>query len=438
MMIKSPYPHQVEAKDFLIQKKRAILADEMGAGKTHAAILAMNALKGKRLIVCPASLKLNWQKEIRQVSNDPVLIIEGKKWGKVPKNAWVIMNYDILKNHIESIKKSKFKVVTFDEAHFAKSINNNGHGGSKRARYFIQVANLIDYVFLLTGTPITNKTKDVFNLLKAVKHPLSKNFKTFANRYCNPEFNGFGWSYDGASHQQELHERLQPFMMRRLKEDLLDLPEKTRTFLPVDVNVKEYELKVEEYMKKRGRLKERFEHLVYLNAMRHILAKEKTKHTIQLVQNLLEQHEPVVVFTNYTEVVERICEKFPHAVTVVGKNTLKERQQAVDDFQTGKTNLIVCNLVAGGTGITLTRAKNEIINDLNWNPADHIQAEERIYRIGQNNRVNIYYVYAEQTIDEYMTTLLEEKLLNINQIIDDKEEGFLNEVILSFEKNKKV
>lgn len=433
MSLRTPYPHQLEAVTFLLTKKRAILADEMGAGKTMSAILAMDTLKGKRLIVCPASLKLNWAKEIRLISNDPIVLVEGKKWGKIPKNAWVILNYDILKNHIDVIKKSKFKVVAFDEAHYAKSINNNGYGGSKRARYFIQVANAVEYAFLLTGTPIPNKTKDIFNLLKAVKHPLSKNFKRFAERYCAPTFNGFGWNYDGSSHQEELNEKLKPFMLRRLKSELLDLPPKTRTFLPVAVNVNAYEAKVKEYMQNRSRLKERFEHLVYLNAMRHILAKEKIKHTIQLIENLREQGEPVVVFTNYNAVVTAICEKFNDAVTVVGENTLQERQRAVDDFQSGKAHLIVCNLIAGGTGITLTRAKHAIIQDLDWVPSTSLQAEERIYRIGQNEHVNIDYVYVPNTIDDYMANLLEGKLQNINQIIDDKQEGFLDEVIMLFQ-----
>jgi len=430
---RKPFKHQLEAASFLLKKKRAILADEMGLGKTSSAILAMNKIKGKRLIVCPASLKLNWKKEIGLFSDDEIVLINsGKKWRKLKGNVWVIMNYDLLKSHIDQIKKSKFKVVAFDEAHYAKSINNNGYGGTKRARYFIQVANNIEHVFLLTGTPITNKTKDIFNLLKAIKHPLSNNFKKFAKRYCNPTFNGFGWSYDGSSHQHELNKKLQPYMLRRLKEEAIDLPDKVRNFIPVEIKVKEYEKKVNEYMSKRASLETKHEHLVYLNAMRHILAKEKVHHTIKLARNLLDQERPVVIFTNYNAVVEKIKEAFPEAVTVTGSDSEKERQQAVDNFQHGKSDIIICNIIAGGVGITLTRAKNELVNDFEWTPTSHLQAEDRIHRLGQKESVVIDYIYSENTVDEKMATLLEEKLININKIIDDKDEGFIEEVMKWF------
>lgn len=432
---RKPFSHQLEAASFLLDTKKAILADDMGSGKTASSIFALNSIKGRKLIVCPASLKLNWKKEIKAVSNEPINIISNQKWIKPVRNSWTIINYDILGNHMEEIKKNDFVAVAFDEAHFCKKVDNHGKPTSKRAKFFIRIANQMEFVFLLTGTPISNKTKDIFNLLKAIKHPLSKDFKSFAQRYCDPKFNGYGYSYDGSSNQEELNRELQGYMMRRLKKDLLELPNKVRSFIPVEINHNEYNHKVDEYMLKRNGLKGKHEHLVYLNAMRHILAKEKIKHTEALIEDLLDQNEPVVVFTNYNVVVNELCKKFPQAVTIVGKNSEEERQKAVNDFQSGKTNLIICNLIAGGTGITLTRAKNEIIQDLDWVPSTSLQAEERIYRIGQNDNVNIYYAYAENTIDEKMALLLEEKLLNINKIIDDNDEGFLDEVINWLELN---
>jgi len=431
---RKPFPHQLEAADFLKRNKKVILGDEMGLGKTTSTIVAMKEIKGAKLIVCPASLKLNWQKEIllNYEGEEVILINSGKNWKKPKKGQWVIINYDILKNYLNEIKKTNFSVVAFDEAHYCKSINNNGHGGTKRARSFIQVANSIEHVFILTGTPITNKTKDIFNLLKAIKHPLSKNFKEFAKRYCNPEFNGFGYTYDGSSNQEELNERIKPYMMRRKKEELLQLPDKIRNFIPVEVNVHEYNRKVKEYMDQRGTFQKKNEHLVHLNAMRHILAKEKTKHTIKLIENLMDQDRPVVVFTNYTSVVQSIKEKFPHAVTVTGSDNEKEREEAIQGFQKGKKDLIICNLIAGGVGITLTRSCNTIINDMDWNPANHLQAEDRTHRIGQNQSVIAEYVYAHGTFDDKIAELLEAKLININKIIDNTEEGFIDEVIKWF------
>lgn len=430
---RSPFKHQLEAADFLLTMKKAILADDMGAGKTFSTILALHSIKGKKIIVCPASLKLNWKKEIRLVSNAEVNIIEGKKWIKPSRDSWTIINYDILGNHLENIKKGNFLAVAFDEVHYCKSVNSKGRADSKRARYFLQISNQMEFSFLLTGTPISNKTKDIFNLLKAVKHPLSKKFKEFAQRYCAPEFNGFGWSYEGSSNQEELNKEIQPYMLRRLKSELLELPEKTRSFIPVDIDKKVYEEKVDEYVQKRGSFNNRGQHLMYLNAMRHNLAKEKVPHTIKLAENLIEQNKPVVIFTNYTFVVEEFKKRFKQAVTITGANKKEERNEAVEKFQKGDTNIIICNLVAGGVGLTLTNAKNMLINDFDWTPSNHLQAEERIYRIGQTRDVVIEYVYGEGTFDEKMADMLEEKIININKIIDDNEEGFLDGVIGWFE-----
>lgn len=429
---RTPFSHQIEAASFLLENKKAILADDMGAGKTFSTILALNSIKGKRIIVCPSTLKLNWKKEIQLVSKDEIHIIEGKKWLKPSRSSWTIINYDILGNHLENIKTSNYNAVVFDEVHYCKAIDNRGRADSKRARFFLRIANQTEFAFLLTGTPISNKTKDIFNLLRAIKHPLSKQFKEFAQTYCAPEFNGFGWSYEGSSNQEELNKELQSIMLRRLKSELLELPEKTRSFIPVDIDKRTYMNKVQEYMTGRGGFKHRGQHLMYLNAMRHTLAKEKVPHTIKLAENLLDQNKPVVIFTNYTFVVNEFKKRFKQAVTITGEDSKEARNQAVDDFQSGKTNIIVCNLVAGGVGLTLTAARNMLINDFDWTPSNHTQAEERIYRIGQTQDVVIEYVYSEGTFDEKMATMLEEKIVNINKIIDDSDEGFIDGVIKWF------
>jgi SNF2 family DNA or RNA helicase len=156
---RTPFSHQIEAASFLLENKKAILADDMGAGKTFSTILALNSIKGKRIIVCPSTLKLNWKKEIQLVSKDEIHIIEGKKWLKPSRNSWTIINYDILGNHLEDIKKSSYNAVVFDEVHYCKAIDNRGRANSKRARFFLRIANQTEFAFLLTGTPISNKTK---------------------------------------------------------------------------------------------------------------------------------------------------------------------------------------------------------------------------------------------------------------------------------------
>jgi SWI/SNF-related matrix-associated actin-dependent regulator 1 of chromatin subfamily A len=330
---------------------------------------------------------------------------------------------------MEDIKNAGFIAAAFDEAHFCKKVNNHGKPDSKRAKFFMRIVNQIEFVFILTGTPISNRTRDIFNLLKAIKHPLSKDFKSFAQKYCAPEFNGYGWSYDGSSNQEELNDQLQGFMLRRLKRDMLDLPEKTRSFIPVEVNKSQYFKDMNKYMDAKTHFTNKGQHLMLLNAMRHNLAKEKSKALIKMIENLLDQNKPVVVFTNFTYVVNAVKNKFKEAVTITGEDNAEDRGNAIESFQSGKTNLIVCNLIAGGTGVTLTRAKNMLINEFDWIPGTILQAEDRIHRIGQSKDVVIEYLYSEGTFDEKMALLLEEKLKNINKIIDGSDEGFLDEVI---------
>lgn len=430
-LTKKPFDHQVQAAEFLLNKKKAILADEMGGGKTFSSILASYNVQGKKLVVCPASLKLNWKKEIDFIPNQKTEVINGKGW--INCNDWTIVNYDILSKHIDQILAENFQVVIFDEAHYCKSINNSGKPGSQRANFFLQIAEKIENVYLLTGTPITNHTKDIFNLLKAINHPLAKKFFSFGQYYCGGQHNGYGWDFNGSSNSEELHEKIKPFMLRRLKTEMLDLPEKIRSFIPVSINLKEYDKKVKEYMDNRESLTDQGEHLVYLNAMRHILAKEKVSHTIELTKNLLEQDQQVVIMTNYNFVVEQILKEFGDiAVKLTGDCSQEQRQKAVDQFQTGNKKVFVGNLIAAGVGITLTASHTMLINDYDWVPANHAQGEDRIHRIGQDEKVNIQYVYADKTFDENITKILEKKLVNISQIVDGREENFITEIINNF------
>lgn len=431
-LTRKPFNHQLEAAKFLLNRKKAILADEMGGGKTLSSILAANQIEGKKLVICPASLKLNWQKEIKFVSNDQIEVIGGKGWVDTSNNGWTIVNYDILCKHFDNILNNNFKVVIMDECHYIKAITNSGKPGSKRATMALQIADNIEYVFMLTGTPITNKTKDIFNTLKAIKHPLSKKFFTFAQRYCDAKHNGYGWDFNGSSNQEELNEKLQGFMLRRLKNELLDLPEKIRSFIPVSINLKAYNKKLDEYMQERENLNNQGEHLVYLNAMRHILAKEKVTATIEQIKNLLDQDQQVVVFTCYNFVVDKLMQEFKEvAVKLTGDCNQKQRQEAVDQFQNGNKKVIVCNIIAAGVGITLTASNIVIFNDFDWVPANHAQAEDRIHRIGQNKKCNIYYMYAAKTFDENAANILENKLNNISKIVDGKEESFITDLINS-------
>jgi len=436
-LTKKPFEHQIEAAQFLINKKRAILADEMGVGKTLSSIMAAFSLPPPRIIVCPASLKLNWQREIRGVDQDGIV--------KIVKNDfevadWVIINYDLLIKYQDDIDEVYWTCSIFDEAHFIKSIDQRGNPSSKRSKLGLEISRNSEYVFLLTGTPMTARPKDLFNLLSAVNHPIAhkpSDFYQYAQNYCGPTNNGYGWDYRGSSNTQELHEKIKNYMLRRLKKDLLDLPEKTRNFIPVDVNLKKYQKAVLNYITRKKGIKGIVGHLAHFNIMRHMLSEAKIGATIELAENILESNEPVIIFTNFNIVVDSLLEYFgDRSVKLTGSCSLKARQAAIDSFQNGNKDVFISNLLAGGVGITLTRANQIIVNDFDWTPANHAQGEDRIHRIGAKQKCTIQYVYASSAeVDEKMAEILAQKLSIISTVIDggnDDQENMIEEIIKIF------
>lgn len=415
---RKPYGHQIEAAKFLLRKRKSIVAHEMGSGKTATACLAAYSLIPKRLVICPASLKYNWEKEIRMVDYEGSISVIGDKVDY--SSDWIVINYDILEREYKSLSQIDFSCIILDEAHYIKSVSNGGKPDSKRAKYTMALAGKCEYVFSLTGTPITNKPKDVFNLLKISDHILSRNFFSFAKKYCGATHNGFGWDFSGSSSELELHEKLKSIMDRKRKEEMLDLPNKIRRFIPVQIDYKSYNEAVEEYKREKAGLKTKGEHLAYLTTIKHILAKEKVDSTIEIAENILDAGESVVIFTNYNAVADRLMARFKDKATkITGDCKGRERQQSVDDFQSGKKTVMVANIIAAGVGITLVKANNLIFNDMDWVPSNHFQAEDRIHRIGQENKCVINYVYASGAeIDEYMADMLETKSTYINKIVD--------------------
>src|SRR6476659_9111128 len=237
------YPHQADGVAFLISKGRAILADDMGLGKTRQAIVAMQvaAPEGAILVVCPASLKLNWRREIRLVDADAAIEVIGGKPdrdhdGRPPR--WVIVNYDLLRTHADRLHAIAWAGVILDEAHFIK---NN----SQRTSHVLRLLGVSNnarepvigprQVYLLTGTPLTNRPRDLFNLLRCVGHPAARSFLSFAKRYCDAYKNDYGWVTTGASNLEELNLLMKEVMLRRKKDEVLDLPPKIRSWVPLAV-----------------------------------------------------------------------------------------------------------------------------------------------------------------------------------------------------------
>jgi SWI/SNF-related matrix-associated actin-dependent regulator of chromatin subfamily A-like protein 1 len=433
-LTRMPLKHQEEARDFLIDRKKAILADEMGGGKTFSSILAGNEVEGKKLVVCPSGLKINWQKEISFTTDINIDIIDdGHTWISPVDNGWTIISYDLLKEHIDIIIAEGYNVAIFDEAHYCRAVNRKGQPKSVRAKMLLELSKNVEYLFLLTGTPVVNSNKDLYILLKSIGHSLSYSWFDYSSRYCGMKAVGKRLTYDGNSHEEELYALLKFKMLRRLKDEFIDLPQKHREFIPVNIDLKEYNSKVTEYMDKKPYTRETGRHLVFLNAMRSIIAKEKAEATIRLSDKLLSEGESIVIFSNFDSVIKKVLAHYGEdAVRVTGKDSAKKRQEAVNLFQSGNKKVIVCNLIAGGVGITLTRGSHLIMNDFSWLPAEHLQAEDRIHRIGKEEECYIHYMYTSDTIDEKMAKTLEKRLNSISRTLNGVRESFVGDVVKMF------
>jgi SWI/SNF-related matrix-associated actin-dependent regulator 1 of chromatin subfamily A len=420
------YPHQADGVAFLISKKRAILADDMGLGKTRQAIVALEvaAPDGMVLVVCPASLKLNWKREILMV--DPVARIQviGHDRAPVDSPRWVIVNYDLLKNEATRLNGMKWSGVILDEAHFIKN-------ASRRTAHCLKLLGVQDsakaaligpsHVFLLTGTPMTSRPRDLFNLLRCVGHPATRSFLSFAKRYCDAYRNDFGWVTTGASNLEELNLLMKEVTLRRKKDEVLDLPPKVRSWVPVDISgaasaLNAVETFLEWYQTTDPERPNDTQFLARLTKVRVALHKAKHQVVAERVRDVIATGEKAVVFTVFNDGVLRHKKALGEtAVTITGAQSAEQRMEAVDRFQTDPDiRVAVCNII--GVGITLTAGTHVIFQDLDWVPANHAQAEDRCYRLGQTKRVTVEYFHAEGSLDGYIARLLEAKIALINAV----------------------
>ena len=424
-----PLTHQKEAIEKLVGSKRFILADDMGLGKTTSTIIAALETGAKRiLIVCPASLKINWQREIENYTDRSVYISEGKKFST--EEDFTIVNYDILKNFYDTknkdnsiIHNSNFDLVILDEAHM---ISNPQAQRTKIINSFVKD---IKRVWLLTGTPMTSRPMNYYNLLSIIESPVAQNWMAYAIRYCQGYQFMAGkrkvWNVQGASNLEELRDRTSKQMLRRLKEDVLDLPDKIISPIYLRLVSKDYEEMMGEYYDWYENKSDESSSLTIqfskLMKVRKIIANEKIKHTIEFVENIIEQGKKVIVFTNFTDTLQMIHNHFgKQSVYLDGSCTKPQRQYAVDQFQDNeKIKVFVGNLKAAGVGLTLTSAEVVIMNDLSFVPAEHAQAEDRAYRYGQKNNVLVYYPLFDNSIEGAIYDILTRKKQIINTVMGD-------------------
>lgn len=426
---------------FLLLNDRCILADDMGVGKSIQSVLAALLLPEdyKILVVTMRSLKYNIEEEIKPYSNS-YKVIE-KKWESGYK--FTIVHYEALKKFKKEILAEKYNCIISDEAHCLKNAKIG------RTKNFMEVIKATEKVWLLTGTPINNRPSDFYNLLKIIHHPLSKNWLNYVEKYCDASKNHWGaWDISGASNLEELYEKTKGSILRRLKRDVIkDLPNKDRmpVYLHLD-NKKEYDNVVNAYREMKmsdldGELMEFINEddfdiptMTKFILWRQYCALKKTEDgsLVELVDTQIEAGNKIVVFTNFTKVVDTVYEKFGPDVCcfIDGRiKDAKERLEIVKRFNDStELKVLVCNLKVGSVGLNITGANVAIINDMDWVPSTMLQAEDRLWRIGQKSEVTILYPIYKNTVEDIVFNVVNAKMRNISVAIEGKrEEYFKNE-----------
>ena len=413
---------------------RALLADEMGLGKTIQALTWAWEKPEERcpaVIVCPAHLKMNWEREISiHLSAASSEILEGRKITKETplditwRKSFVVVNYDILDAWAEWLSGYGAKTLILDEAHFCKNPK------ARRTKAVKKIARKFKYKIAISGTPLTNRPSELFPALQIIRPDVFKSFFSFAREYCQLRKDRFGWRYDGAKNLPELHALLnRTCMIRRRKEDVLtQLPPKRRHVVPLQIE------KPGEYRKARDRFLEwlrgrnpdkvdsaaQSQKLVQLGYLKRLAAELKYKAAQEWIADFLEESDgKLVVMGVHHAMVDSLHTDFPGSVILTGKTPAKEKQKAVDAFQHNpKTRLFIGNIQAAGTGITLTAASDLAFVELGWTPGEHTQAEDRIHRIGQTESAMVHYLIAKDTIEEDTAELLQRKFKILDEVLD--------------------
>ena len=505
---RTPMPHQIEAAKFLLSRKKCIIADEMGSGKSYSAILA--ALEGNFehvLIISPSSVKKTWENELKLlVDEQDITIVQGSKW----KDAkFTIINYDILDNFYEipqqTVKTSELNVdedgnvkreikektivsrnkkiidkamsnsqlfqshydlVIIDEAH---RLSNNTSNRFKIIADLLKRSNPKG-VFLLTGTMITNSAKNLYNILKLIDLPITKDWQGFMERYCGAkvffkknERNAYTalflkskeketWydlTYDEKqeldeylekhckklcipqedTNMEELQEIIKPYYLRRLKSDFAQITSKTIKCLHYEMNEEEkksYEELWDKYieLQEDKEKTEKNKKLIEVSLMRQWLADKMIPKTIDLARKCIDLEHKVIIFCAYDNEIEKFTNEFEGiCVYHNGKLNEKKKNTAVDKFQNDdNVKVFIGNIFSAGVGLTLTSGDVVIFNNFSFVPSDNKQCEDRIHRLNQTKPCTVYYQSFNDTYFDKMLEIVHSKEEVIDRIIITEKE----------------
>ena len=432
-------PFQWAGVRYALDARRAFLADEQGLGKTVEALAALEAAGTfPAIVVCPASLKLNWERETAKwLPHRSVAVVHGRS-AVPPRGEITILNYEIVAAHALQLARMAPQAIVIDESHYCKNPRAKRTQAVRRLAATVPADGLR---LALTGTPVLNHAEELIAQLRVIGR--LEDFGSGA-RFARI----FGSRQHGVS-EERLHWHLRRrCFVRRLKSEVLpQLPAKRQVVVPVELdNEREYRLAekdVIEWLRTQPLdLSElnakiaatlRAQRLAQLGTLQRLAARGKLHAALTWIHDFLASGEPLVVFARHVEVQEAVLERFPRALHLLGRDGGDRREAAIADFQSPEgPQLIVCATRVAAQGITLTRASNVAFLELEWTPAMHDQAEDRCHRIGQRDAVTAWYLLAADTIDETMAELIQRKRATVAAVTDGRRfesDGMVDEVI---------
>ena len=439
---------QKEGLDFLLKSSgNALLADEMGLGKTVETLsyVATEKQTFPVLVIAPLVTLTNWQREIAKFlkkksrngrileSESPsVTLIRTGKSKQLPKTDIYVINYELLFKRNSDLSQLGIKTIVCDEVQNLRSKTTQKYKAVKK----LAALPSILYRIGLSGTPIYNRGSEIWPIIDIIKPGLLGNFKEFCEYFCyvNDKGKAIVLENKRASLRHELQKHV---MLRRKKSDVLkELKDKVRYKEVIACDTDYYLEELDKIWKKLEQEQKDAEtefskSAAYQRAIqseRQIAGIAKLPHVINFVKNIMEIEESVVVFCHHRVIHKLLHESLQEfsPVAIIGGQTDSFRQGQIDKFQNGESKLMIAGLRAGNIGINLTRAKYVIFAELDWSPAIHRQAEDRLHRIGQKNTVFAYYLIGNGTLDDHVADILVDKSFEIDAIMDESVDNYEN------------
>ncbi len=397
------FAHQIEGVNHILRNEKSIIAADLGTGKSTMALVAMSLTRLPIHVIAPVSLQENWKREAAILNITIDKLMPASNIGEPPDTAFAFI---------------------CDEVHLMQNLMAN------RTKKFLNYASKASFMSLLSGTPIKNgRPENIYPLLVAIRHPIAFNKDFFYTRYCKAVRNKWRKRVTkGGANLLELHNTISDKMFIKQKADCLDLPPKSRILTIAEPSDQEqgmfdliFKALQDRYYKRlrAGTIKENSEALVILSQVRHAASWAKVSTTTRIVEELVKENRPVVIFINYKDSAEALkseLEVLCPTTILTSDITPIERDIRVQDFQAGKYKAIICTFGTGGVGITLTAASDVILVDRPWAPGEALQSEDRVHRIGTVNPVMSIWIQQHQ-VDKKIDALLLEKQKNVSEVM---------------------